>query len=266
MHAPAEIRTYRISALRDVQVPPLRIALFADLHAAEPHMGLSRIEALVDQTNALNADVILLLGDYVGHQFGGRDLGPTEVASGLAALTAPLGVYAVFGNHDWRDDPDAQNTRQPTKWHRALEQAGIATLSNALAELRIGNRSVSLVGLESQRALQTFWKRAPKGFDDLAAVLPELDPERFTILLAHEPDIFADLPDHIDLTVSGHTHGGQIAPFGVPLVVPSKYGRRYAYGHHVERTRQLIVSGGLGYSGLPIRIGRPPELVLVELT
>ncbi|MCA0954545.1 metallophosphoesterase [Mameliella alba] len=265
-HMPAQLRTYRLTALRDVPAPKLRIALFADLHAAEPHMGMLRIESLVKQTNALKADVILLLGDYVGHHIGGRDLIPAEVAGALAKLQAPLGVFAVFGNHDWRDDPEAQRSGQPTKWHHALDEAGITILSNDLVQMKVGGRSINLVGIESQRALQTFWKRRPEGFDDLDAVLPNLDPAQFTILMAHEPDIFANLPDHIDLTVSGHTHGGQVAPFGRPIVVPSKYGRRFAYGHHVENARQLVVSGGLGYSGLPIRIGRPPEIVLVDLT
>jgi uncharacterized protein len=83
--------------------------------------------------------------------------------------------------------------------------------------------------------------------------------------LAHEPDIFPKVPNRVALTVSGHTHGGQVRLAGFSPVVPSKFGNRYAYGHVVERDRHLIVSGGLGCSILPVRFGVPPEVVLVEL-
>jgi predicted MPP superfamily phosphohydrolase len=83
--------------------------------------------------------------------------------------------------------------------------------------------------------------------------------------MAHEPDIFATVPRRVSLTVSGHTHGGQVRLAGFAPIVPSKYGRRFTYGHIVEDERHLIVSGGLGMSGLPIRFGVPPEIVIVDL-
>ena len=85
------------------------------------------------------------------------------------------------------------------------------------------------------------------------------------ILLAHEPDIFPRVPARVALTLSGHTHGGQVRLFGYSPVVPSRYGNRYAYGHIIEDNRHLIVSGGLGCSILPVRLGCPPEIVMVEL-
>ena len=85
------------------------------------------------------------------------------------------------------------------------------------------------------------------------------------ILLAHEPDIFPEVPDRIALTLSGHTHGGQVRLFGHSPMVPSRYGNRFAYGNVVENGRQLIVSGGLGTSILPVRFGVPPEILLVTI-
>jgi len=86
------------------------------------------------------------------------------------------------------------------------------------------------------------------------------------ILLVHEPDIFVQVPPHVSLTFAGHTHGGQIRP---PLIPPtwtsSNYGARFAYGHIVERGRHMIVSGGLGCSIVPMRLGMPPEILRVEL-
>ena len=86
-----------------------------------------------------------------------------------------------------------------------------------------------------------------------------------TILAAHEPDIFAQLPSGVDLTISGHTHGGQVRIFGKTPVVPSAFGSRYVYGHIREGGRDLIVSGGLGCSKAPLRLGVIPEIVEITL-
>jgi predicted MPP superfamily phosphohydrolase len=84
------------------------------------------------------------------------------------------------------------------------------------------------------------------------------------ILLAHEPDIAISVPERVTLTLSGHTHGGQLRLLGWSPVVPSRYGNRFAYGLVRERC-DLIVSGGLGCSIMPLRLGMPPEVVLVTL-
>ena len=86
------------------------------------------------------------------------------------------------------------------------------------------------------------------------------------LLLAHEPDIFPAMPERVSLTLAGHTHGGQIRlPLVWPHFVPSKYGARFAYGHIIENDRHMIVSGGLGTSIVPARLGVPPEIVHVTL-
>lgn len=256
------ITRYQVVPAPGRPAPRLTIAALADLHCNTPFMSLDRVAGLVAETNALSPDLIVLLGDYAGHVLFGRELAPDKVAHELARLEAPLGVHAVFGNHDWYDEPEAKTSGRPTAWHKAFDAAGIATYFNT-ATLMPTDPPITLAGLESQRALRE--PPAPRGFDDWPALAETLDPDMFTLLLAHEPDIFPDLPDWVDLTLSGHTHGGQIAPFGIPLVVPSRYGRRYAYGHKQEGDKQLIVSGGLGCSTLPLRIGRPPEIVMVEV-
>ena len=86
------------------------------------------------------------------------------------------------------------------------------------------------------------------------------------ILLAHEPDIFAKATNRVALQLSGHTHGGQVRLFGCSPVVPSRYGNRYCYGHVVESERNLVVTGGIGCSIVPVRFGVPPEITLVDLT
>lgn len=260
------VTRYDIRPRRDVAVPRLRIALLADFHANRPFMTPRHLARIVARTQGLGADMILLLGDYAGHVIGGRSLRPEEVTDALAPLRAPLGVFAVFGNHDWRNDPGARpGTALPTTWHRAFDRAAVPVLSNAVLRLEAGGVPFQLAGLESQRAFKLSRPRRVRGEHDLPAVMAALDPGLFTLLMAHEPDIFPDLEDSVDVTVSGHTHGGQIAPFGTPLIVPSRHGTRYAYGAFTEGQRHLIVSGGLGNTTLPFRIGRPPEIVVVEV-
>jgi predicted MPP superfamily phosphohydrolase len=262
----ARVTPYTVRGLRDVAVPRLRIAILSDFHANRPFMGPLHLARLVDQTQGLAPDMILLLGDYAGHVIGGQSLRPEEVTEALVRLHAPLGVFAVFGNHDWRNDPAPQpGAPLPTIWHRAFAHAGVPVLSNTVQNLEAAGVPIQLAGLESQRAFKLRRPRRIEGEDDLPAVMQALDPSVFTLMMAHEPDVFPELEDSIDLTVSGHTHGGQIVPFGQPLIVPSRHGTRYAYGAFTEGRKQLIVSGGLGNTTLPFRIGRPPEIVVIDL-
>ncbi len=260
----ARVVTYRIAPRRDVAAPRIRIAVVADIHACRPIMDARRIGRIVDETNALGADLICLLGDYAGHAWLTWRLSPDEVVPQLCRLSAPLGVVAVMGNHDWKDDPAARKGRAPeTLWHRAFRDAGLAMLNNDLRRIGAPGAAVTLAGIESQRA----HGRRPdrRRADDFETVARRLDPDRYTILLAHEPDIFPGLPDHVDLTLSGHLHGGQIRAFGRAWVAPSAYGTRFAMGHFAAGSKQMVVSAGLGCSGPPFRIGVPPEITLVEI-
>jgi predicted MPP superfamily phosphohydrolase len=92
-----------------------------------------------------------------------------------------------------------------------------------------------------------------------------VDDETPVVLLAHEPDIFASVPKRVAVTLAGHTHGGQVRLFGHVPVAPSPLSRVYNYGHYHEGGRHLIVSGGLGCSWWPVRIGVPPEIVHVSI-
>lgn len=120
----------------------LKIAVIADLHACDPWMPLERIQAIVEHTNALGADMTVLLGDYVaGHRHVTRVIPAGEWAPVLAGLKAPLGVHAILGNHDWWDDKTAQRDGQgPTIARRALESAGIPVYENDVVRLTKAGR------------------------------------------------------------------------------------------------------------------------------
>lgn len=229
-------------------------------------MPLSSIRRIVDQAQALGGDMIALLGDYPAHILLSGVVPPAEVAAELARLEAPLGVWSVFGNHDWWDDPAARRRGAgPMLWQTAFERAGIAMLNNRHVKLAHEGQSFALAGIDSQRAFIRNLALKRTGAHDLDAALEGIG-DCPTIFLAHEPDIFAEMRVPVLVQLSGHTHGGQIRPFGKPYVIPSKYGTRYAYGHIEEDGRHLIVSGGLGCTTVPIRWGMPPEITVVELS
>ena len=249
--------------------PPLRIAVLADIHACEPWMTERRIEGIVDACNRLNADVIVLLGDFVvGRLYVTGEVPADAWAAALSRLDAPLGVHAILGNHDWWSDEQAQRLGHGPVFARvALEKAGIPVMENDVVRLSVGGASFWLAGLADQIALLHEGQpgRRMTGLDDLPGTLARADDDAPVILLAHEPDIFVNVPPRVALTLSGHTHGGQVRILGYSPVVPSKFGNRFAYGHVVEDGRHLIVSGGLGCSIAPVRFGMPPEINLVEL-
>lgn len=229
--------------------PPLRVAVLTDLHIGSPFNGPERLPQLVARTAAAKPDLIVLLGDYVVHGVLGGSYVPIEtIASGLAALDAPLGVVAVLGNHDWWDD--GQHIR------RTLAARGMTVLENEALALEHRGQSFWLAGLADATT------RTP----DVAGTLARTAANEPVIVLCHDPSTFADVPPHAALTLAGHTHGGQVyLPwYGAP-VVASNAPRAWAYGHVIEGGRHLLVSGGIGTSMLPVRLNMPPEVVVVTL-
>lgn len=270
---------FRLTTVRRRPRPPgwpegrrLTIAALADIHACLPWMGPERIGGIVEATNALNPDLIVLLGDYVtDHRFITEPVDTGDYAPVLGQLSAPLGVWAILGNHDWWDDDEAQARGSgPTRHHRALRDAGIRVMENDAVRLDAGTGPFWLAGLGDQLAFRPREGRGFRGVHDLEGTLARISDDAPAILLAHEPDIFPRIPARFALTLAGHTHGGQVRVAGYSPVVPSSYGNRFAYGHIRERDpagemRDMIVSGGLGCSIAPVRFGMPPEIVMVEL-
>ena len=226
---------------------PLRIAFAADFHAG----GMTDDRLIQGACRALSdmrPDVLLLGGDFVSVR--ARDV--ERVAPLLAAIPAPLGKFGVLGNHDLRADASAITA--------ALEHAGVRLVVNRCVSLPEPFPHVSICGLDDST------RGAPRA--DLA-----LDDARGTrIVLMHSPETLEEIGDrHFDLALCGHTHGGQVAlPWGTPVVMPgSPLNRRYSQGRHdvgAERPRTLLVSRGIGCSGLPVRLFAAPEVHLCLIT
>lgn len=229
--------------------PPLRVALISDLHVGAPWIDLERVRLVVERTNALEPDLVLLLGDFVGTEM--PFLTPVPVATWaavLGTLRPRLGTFAVLGNHDWWDGGPAIRT--------GLEAVGIRVLDNESALISHGSAPLALVGVADPMT------RTPAPEAAISAV-PEGVP---MLVFCHSPDVFPQVSPRASITFAGHTHGGQVRlPLVGALVVPSIYGQRYALGHVVEAGRHLFVTTGIGTSTLPVRFGVPPEIALVEL-
>lgn len=245
----------------------LKIAILSDLHVGEPWVSLKRLVRIVARTNALGADLILFLGDLpAGHRFVMKPVPLPDAAAALGRLSAPLGVYAILGNHDWWEDRKAQKRGAgPSEVAALLQGAGLAVLQNRAVKLRTDSGAFWLAGLEDQLAFPLGGGHY-RGLDDLPETLAQITDDAPVILLAHEPDIFPRVPDRVALTLSGHTHGGQVRFFGWSPIVPSAYGNRFAYGWLREGQRDLVVSGGIGCSILPLRFGVVPEITMIELS
>ena len=227
----------------------LRIAVIGDIHAGAPFIDDLKLRLLVEHTNQQQPDLVVLLGDFMSQDtWHGHRVAPEIIANHLKYLQAPLGVYAVLGNHDWSDNGDHVR--------RSLEQAGIRVLENDVSEVKRGGTSFWLAGLAD------VWTRPQQ----VPETLEKVPSGSLVIALTHNPDVFQQLPKTVPLLLAAHTHGGQVKfpLIGTP-VVPSRFGQRYSAGHVFENDHHLFVTTGIGTSILPVRFRVPPEIVILTI-
>jgi len=227
----------------------LKVAVLSDIHVDDWFVNERKVRTIVERTNQLQPELIVILGDYMsGNGMVRRQVEPRVFAPILKELRAPLGVYSVLGNHDWWYDGE--------KVRQELEQSGIKVLENETAQINARNISLWLVGLSD------LWTRSQR-INETVEKVPQGEP---IIALAHNPDIFPRLPKHVPLLLAGHTHGGQVRfPFIGTVVQSSDLGDRYSRGHIFENNHDLFVTTGIGTSILPVRFGVTPEIVLLTL-
>ncbi len=227
----------------------LRIAVISDLHIDNRFITEKKLRTIVSRTNQLQPELIVILGDYIaGSGRTTERVEPEVFGPILKDFRAPLGVYSVLGNHDW--------WYSGAKVRKALEQNGIKVLENESAKVDARGTSFWLVGLAD------LWTR-PQRIADTVAAVPE---GQAVIALTHNPDIFPNVPQRVQLVVAGHTHGGQVSlPIIGPVISSSEYGNRWVQGHVFENNHHLFVTTGIGTSIVPVRFGLPPEIVILTL-
>lgn len=223
----------------------LTLAVCGDWHIG-PYISANEIHAAVDEVLRLRADAVLLTGDFVSSSAGYE----TELlAAELKRLSAPLGVYAVLGNHDWWHRPEAVRA--------AMAQSGARLLQNESVMLTRNGENLFLVGLDSYFERHT----------DIPRALAHVPPSAPAIVLAHEPDV-ADLlsaEPRALLQISGHSHGGQVRLPGLkPLLLPV-YGEKYPLGLQRAGGLWVYTNRGIGVTKLPVRFNCRPEVTLLML-
>lgn len=223
----------------------LKIAHLSDIHYGLflSNRSLSRI---LDLTAAQQPDLIAITGDFVTQS----PVFVEPVCEMLARLRAPLGVWAVLGNHDFRSGADRLTL--------GLRQRGIVVLRNQRHWVRHAGVRFQVAGIDDSRQHPDVAKAL--GRHRAPASVSAADP--FTLLLAHNPlELEPAARCGVDLVLSGHTHGGQIKlGFAAPL-----YERYLPAGLLSSGDTQMYVSRGLGKVIVPMRVGAPPELAFLTL-
>ncbi len=223
----------------------LRIAQLTDVHVSHI-LGREYVEAVVELTNGTSPDLIAITGDLIDARV---DEIESEIAP-LRGLRSRLGNFFVTGNHEYYSG-------EVEEWIDHLRSLGLRTLHNERVSFGDGAETFDLVGVPD-------WSRRNKEFaPSLARALEGRRPETPSILLAHQPkQIHEAAKLGIDLQISGHTHAGQIWPMGTLLAY---LGNPYVQGLHWHQRTQIYVSRGTGYWGIPMRVGCPPEITLINI-
>ncbi len=241
-------------------VENLTIVALSDLHVG-PYKGKGFLQKVVERVNALNPDLVLLVGDYVYH-----DSDPGDRLTPLKGLHAKYGVFGVMGNHEYGCMPrEGKSIIYGTfdgsrKVLRALERVGVRMLTNESVQVSLDEGGpLFIAGIDDECSAR----------DDLLAALPEITQKSSIILLAHDPSIILDNQvTYAHLIVSGHTHGGQIRlPFIGPVPsLPTQLPRSYDQGlFPIDQNTILAITRGLGETGPRARLFAPPEILLLRI-
>jgi hypothetical protein len=231
-----------------------RICQLSDLHIG-PFMPAEEIRKYAAIANGVKADLIALTGDFVTFD-------PTTqfaVVEALAGLTAPFGVWGCLGNHDaWTAVEDSIT--------ELFQHGGVRMLRGANVAITSQGESLNLIGVDFQSPRRFGPSQATQRL--LGNIEHLVDRDRVNILLSHNPDTFDRAADlGIDLSLAGHTHGGQAAlEFISPEIAPSRLVTPYVAGLFQKPGGQLYVNRGIGTIFIPIRIGAPPEITVYRLT
>lgn len=223
------------------------VAVLADFHHG-PLVSLVFIREAVDLANSLNPDLIALVGDYA-HKGNQTEQQLPPCLAALSALRAPLGVFAVPGNHDMQ--------RGGAVYREAIATTPLIDLTNRHVRLTVDGADLWVAGVDD-----LYW-----GKPDQSKALDGVPAGAAVVLLSHNPDYAEDAPDpRVGLMLSGHLHGGQIYLPGLGASwLPSKYGHKYRSGLVQGPASRVFVSRGLGEAGIPLRLNVPPEVNVLTL-
>ena len=247
----------------DARLEGLKIVAIADIHAGSNGADAQKLRRVVEETNQQEADIVVLLGDYISEDRNspsGFAVPVPLIVEELAGMRAKYGVFAVMGNHD-----AGAATEQLT---RGFQSVGYQVLNGKLAVLNINGAKLRLLGTKDHQQI-TIWKNFS---DENKALLASTEGQGDVIILQHSPDILPIITGNLEISkdlrlmIAGHTHGGQVwfPVIGAPIV-PSSYGQKYAAGHIKDALIDIFVTTGVGTNILPFRFMVPPEIAVLTL-
>jgi predicted MPP superfamily phosphohydrolase len=221
------------------------IVFLSDIHCG-PYFSQKRVAGIVDKTNKLKPNIVLLGGDYV-HRDDPRYL--FEFFSEMSRLDAEYGVYGVMGNHDyWMSE---------TLTIQEMKKSNIRLLRNEGLWIEKDHERFFLGGVDDLMA----------GHPDIRTTVAETLDDDFTLLISHHPDVAEQQStDGVDWMLSGHTHGGQVTLFGLwAPIIPSSYGQKYRTGLVQNGDTWVFVSNGVGTITPPVRFFARPQIIHITL-
>ena len=227
--------------IEDSQLQGIRVAFLSDFHLKK--RDYKRLDKIVRLTNTQDPDLVLLGGDFaVGHNIKST-MNPQIMAQKLSLLNSP--TYAVLGEQDWWTDPNLIKN--------SLKDNGIKTLENSNVRIVLKRRLLDIIGITDYKT---------KNYD-IASAVRKTDKPR--LVMTHNPDIYYNIIDDVNLIFAGHTHGGQfILPYSKPMFVASENGNDLVSGLIKKTKNKMIVSKGLGATGIPLRLNCKPEITIVD--
>jgi uncharacterized protein len=241
-----------------------KIVAISDIHGGSNFIDEAKIRKVVQLANEQNADLIVLLGDYVSETLSGENtlkMPVSTIAENLRGLKAKDGVFAVLGNHD------GLFSNQIVK--AEIEKVGYKVLEDEVVFINRGGEKFRIFGLIDHLSIRLAWHPYAA---EMKRILELSEQTGDVVVLQHSPDILQvingdnPLSKDFKLMLSGHTHGGQVwlPIIGTPMI-PSGYGQKYAKGLIDERGVKLFVTSGIGTSLLPVRFGVPPEISVLTI-
>lgn len=234
------VKHYKIN---DNTLKGIKIVFASDFHI-KPNQT-KRLSKVVEMINEQNPDIVLSVGDFVNGHEEKMTMPIDDIAKQLKNIRSKYGFYTVLGNHDWWIDGEGIT--------KTLTENGIKVLVNSNTKVNINGKDIYIAGVEDTTT------RTP---DIYSAIDNTKNP---VILLTHSPDVFPRVPTEVNLTLSGHVHGGQVRlPLLGALIVPSDYGNKYSSDLIEEKGKKMIVTKGIGNSILNVRFNCIPEIVVIE--
>lgn len=244
-----------------------KIVMIGDVHGGSNNVTEEKLREVVAKTNEQDADIVVLLGDYVTQRREDKPISQrglvmpvSTIADNLAGLRARHGVFAVLGNHDgWYNDASIA---------AELTRVGYTVLQSEMAVIEKDGKRLKILGLIDHLKLSPRWAQTSADLKPITESRGDGD----LIVLQHSPDIVEVITGELSISkdlrliLAAHTHGGQVwfPILGTPLV-PSSFGQKYSYGHAKANGVDMFVTSGLGTSVLPIRFLMPPEIAVLTI-